>query len=118
MKKNIALIRVSAPAIMLLLMLAGCRDTSKPGIVSEETEQGSFTVTACALPRPGTAGMQAKGTALEAATLSAQVRAKELFPDIDVVKLGETESSSFDGTSATVTYRVSSPSIKTQAGSQ
>lgn len=95
-------------------LIAGCRDrlSDKPGIVSEVTASGSYTVTARCLPKEGTTGIQAKNTALEAARLAAQARAQELFPGVDSVKLGEAVDASFDGTSATVTWRIEDPSIK------
>ena len=99
-------------ALFTALLLPGCRDSAdKLGILSEETSSGSYTVTVRCLPKEGTTAIQAKNTAIEAARLSAQARAKELFPGIDSVKLGEMTESSFDGTAATVTWRVEDPSI-------
>ena len=100
------------PALLTAALVAGCRDSAdKLGTLSEETASGSYTVTARCLPKEGTTGIQAKNTAIEAARLSAQARAKELFPTVDSVKLGEAVEASFDGTAATVTYRVEDPSI-------
>lgn len=100
-------------AFLCACIVSGCRDSSsgKIGIVSEETSAGSYTVTARCLPKEGTTGIQAKNTAIEAAVLSAQARAQELFPGVDSVKLGETTESTFDGTAAIVTYRIEDPSI-------
>ena len=114
MKKTTQILRVIAPAAFLILFLAGCRETvpQKTGILSEKTASGVYIVTVRCLPKEGTSGLQAENTALEAARLSAQMRAKELFPDLNGVKLGEDQSASFDGTAATLVWRLKDPSIK------
>ena len=95
-------------------LLAGCRETvpQKTGILSEKISSGVYTVTVRCLPKEGTTGLQAENTAIEAARLLAQMRAKELFPALDGVKLGEDQSASFDGTAATLVWRLKDPSIR------
>ena len=104
---------ISAVLAAAAFLFLGCRETmpSKTGILSENISSGVYTVTVRCLPKEGTAGLQAENTAIEAARLSAQTRAKELFPALNGVKLGEDQRASFDGTAATLVWRIKDPSI-------
>lgn len=122
MKRIITSLGSLAIMFSVLVFAAACDSAHKtgessPGIVSEGSIDGAYTIIVRALPVSGATGLQAKGTAREAALLHAQARAKERYPHIDIMKHGEELSASFDGTTATVIYRVTDPSIKA-AGAQ
>ena len=63
-------------------------------------------------PIEGASGIASDQSAKEAALINAQVIAKQRFPELNVVEIGEIKNSVFDGKEATIEYLVTHKNIK------